>query len=93
MAALGEGKTNSINPFAFSIFTGVTDSSPSLSCFFPPTPLLLLFFHFAFHGSLPLGGVAAGCAEGNQVLSESQAAHHRSGGEHERLRLSQMQGH
>lgn len=39
-----------------------------------------------------VGGVAAGRSEGDPVLSEGEAADHRSGGEHERLRLSQMQG-
>lgn len=42
---------------------------------------------------LSLGGIAAGRAKGDQVLSEGQAAHHRSGGEHERLCLSVMQGY
>lgn len=42
---------------------------------------------------LSLGGIAAGRAKGDQVLSEGQAAHHRSGGEHERLCLSIMQGY
>lgn len=46
-----------------------------------------LFLHF-----LSLGGVAAGRTKGDPVLSEGQAAHHRSGGEHERLCLSIMQG-
>lgn len=38
------------------------------------------------------GGVPAGCPERNQLLSQGEAAHHRGGGEHERLRLPQVQG-
>lgn len=65
----------------------------SLCIFFP-----LLFFSVIFLISklflhfLSLGGVAAGRTKGDPVLSEGQAAHHRSGGEHEWLCLSIMQG-
>lgn len=48
---------------------------------------------FAVVVKLSLGGIAAGRAKGDQVLSEGQAAHHRSGGEHERLCVSVMQGY
>ena len=49
--------------------------------------------HASVSSALRAGGVVAGRAEGDPVLSEGEAAHHRSGGEHERLCVPQMQGH
>lgn len=42
--------------------------------------------------SAPLGSVAAGCPEGNQFLPQSEAAHCWGGGEHEWIRVPQVQG-
>lgn len=47
---------------------------------------LMLLFLFV------IGGVIAGCEKGDPFLSEGQGANHWSGGEHERLCLSFMQG-
>lgn len=42
--------------------------------------------------SAPLGSVAAGCPEGNQFLPQGEAAHCWGGGEHEWVRVPQVQG-
>jgi len=39
-----------------------------------------------------IGGVPPGCPERDQLLPQGEAAHHRSGGEHERLHLPEVQG-
>lgn len=38
------------------------------------------------------GGGPPGCPEGDQLLPQGEAAHHRCGGEHEWLHLPQVQG-
>lgn len=102
IAVLREEKTIHANPFSFALSTVsllfcLADSFSFafffLSFYFRFPPSLFRSVSFALSLSLSLGGSFAGCAEGDPVLSEGQAANHRSGGEHEWLRLSFMQGH
>lgn len=64
-----------------------------------PSPWLcicpFLVFDFRITGLFgpgTVGGVAPGRPEGNQLLPQSEAAHHWGGGEHERFRVPQVQG-